>query len=102
MTQRLTLTDADGVVLAQAEGEDPELVHDLPAGDYTLQAEQLDGAGQVELRPDLPESGRAPDGTTWATYLGTAIAEWIDTPPQQARSPRYAFREWDAAGRPER
>lgn len=96
MTQRLTLTDADGVVLAQAEGEDPELVHDLPAGDYILQAEQLDGADD-----DLT-GRRAPDGTTWATYLGTAIAEWIDTPPRLGRSPRYAYRDWDAAGRPER
>lgn len=93
MTQRLTLTDADGVVLAQAEGEDPELVHDLPAGDYILEAEQLDGADD-----DLT-GRRAPDGTTWATYLGTAIDEWLNGP---AVSPRYAYRDWDAAGRPER
>lgn len=100
MTQRLTLTDDTGTVLAQVEGEDPELVHDLPTGDYTLEAEELDEGG---AEPEPTHSDYlAPDGTTWATYLATAIAEWIDSPNRTSHSPRQALRNWDAAGRPER
>lgn len=62
---------------------------------------------------DEPAHPLAPDGTTWATYLGTAIEQWLGAPrrriPEGQSStrwpgdgPRYAFRAWDAAGRPER
>lgn len=102
MTQRLTLTDADGTVLAQVEGDDPELVHDLPAGDYVLEATELDDGG-AEPEP-VPLGALAPDGTSWATYLGAAIARWLGADSSAQGDPplRRAFRDWDTAGRPER
>lgn len=101
MTQRLTLTDAAGNVLAQAEGDEPQLVHDLPAGDYVLQAEELDT--ELDTEPEGADQ-LAPDGTSWATYLGAAIARWLGADSTASGDPplRRAFRNWDTAGRPER
>ncbi len=91
--QRITLYDATGAAVAQAEGNPAELVTELPDGDYTL---------ELDLAPDQPEPERpgAPDGTSWATYLGNALGAWLDNPMGQP-SPRGAYRDWTNAGRPE-
>lgn len=104
MTQRLTLSDGAGNVLAQVEGEEPELVHDLPAGDYVLEATELDEGGETALSPeDEAELHRqlAPDGTAWATYLGSALGAFLSDPLHQP-APWEQWQAWDAAGRPER
>lgn len=46
-------------------------------------------------------SGTAPDGATWATYLGTALGDFLADPLHQP-APWDQWRAWDAAGRPER
>lgn len=50
--------------------------------------------------PAIP-AGPAPDGTTWATYLGTALGGFLADPLHQP-APWEQWRAWDAAGRPER
>lgn len=100
MTQRLTLSDGAGNVLAQVEGDNPELVHDLPAGDYVLEAAELDEA-PPEAEAEAEANHQAPDGTTWATYLGTAVGAFLADPLHQP-APWDQWRAWDDAGRPER
>lgn len=43
----------------------------------------------------------APDGTPWATYLGTALGDFLADPLHQP-APWEQWRAWDTAGRPER